>query len=183
MSVDVDALAPDGSITACRSCGGQRPEPVLNLGSTPIANALVDPTKLPEVDPSFPLAITFCPECTLVQLAHPLPADAIFDEDYPYFSSFSDALMAHAAEHVAGLLRTRHLDQGSLAVETASNDGYLLRNFVAAGVRTLGIDPSPGPWRRRVRSASRPSVAFSASSKRSPSATSTARPTSSSPAT
>ena len=77
---------------------------MLDLGSTPIANALVDPQKLADVDPRFPLAIIFCSDCTLVQLAHPLPAEAIFDEEYPYYSSFSDALMAHAASHVAGLI-------------------------------------------------------------------------------
>ncbi len=137
--------APVAPVTVCRSCGGTDLRPVLDLGSTPIANALVDPARRPAADPAFPLAIVFCPDCTLVQLGYALPADAIFDEEYPYFSSFSDALMAHAAEHVAGLIATRGLGPGSFAVEVASNDGYLLRNFVAAGIRTLGIDPSPGP--------------------------------------
>jgi SAM-dependent methyltransferase len=135
----------EGGITTCRSCGGHDLHDVLDLGSTPIANALVEPIDPPDRDERFPLAITFCASCTLVQLAHPLPADAIFDEEYPYFSSFSDALMAHAASHVAGLLETRRPGPDAFAVEVASNDGYLLRNFVAAGVRTLGIDPSPGP--------------------------------------
>jgi len=118
---------------------------VLSLGSTPVANALVDPARSPDVDPSFPLGIAFCPECSLVQLDNALPAAAIFDEGYPYFSSFSESLCAHAAAHVEGLVTGRRLGPSSLAVEVGSNDGYLLRNFVAAGVRTLGVDPSPGP--------------------------------------
>jgi SAM-dependent methyltransferase len=133
------------TVTACRSCGESGLQNVLSLGATPVANALVDPTHPPDVDPSFPLGIAFCPACSLVQLDHALPASAIFDEAYPYFSSFSDALCAHAASHVEGLVRDRRLGPSSLAVEVGSNDGYLLRNFVAAGVRTLGVDPSPGP--------------------------------------
>ena len=87
----------------------------------------------------------FCPTCSLVQLTHALPAAAIFDADYPYFSSFSDALCRHAREHALNLVATRGLDERSLVVEVASNDGYLLRNFVEAGVRAFGIEPTPGP--------------------------------------
>jgi SAM-dependent methyltransferase len=138
-------VSGDGAVTACRSCGSGDLRSVLDLGSTPVANALVDPATAPDRDPTYPLAIAFCPECTLVQLAYALPADAIFDEEYPYFSSFSDALLAHAASHVEGLIGARRLGADSFAVEVASNDGYLLRNFVQAGIPTLGIDPSPGP--------------------------------------
>ncbi|MEO5899199.1 MAG: class I SAM-dependent methyltransferase [Ilumatobacteraceae bacterium] len=133
------------AVTSCRSCGSVDLRSVLSLGSTPIANALVDPAAAPDADPSYPLGIAFCPTCALVQLEFELPADLIFDEEYPYYSSFSDALCAHAAAHVADLLVSRALGTSSLVVELASNDGYLLRNVVAAGVRALGIDPSPGP--------------------------------------
>ena len=132
-------------VRVCRSCGHAMLEPVLSLGSTPIANALVDPALAPVTDPSFPLEIVFCPACALVQLGFALPADRIFGHDYPYFSSFSDALCRHAATHVEGLIKAKALDASSFVVEVASNDGYLLRNFAAAGVRTLGIDPAPGP--------------------------------------
>lgn len=132
-------------VRVCRSCGHAVLEPVLSLGSTPIANALVDPALAPVTDPSFPLEIVFCPACALVQLGFALPADRIFGRDYPYFSSFSDALCRHAATHVEGLIKTKALDASSFVVEVASNDGYLLRNFAAVGVRTLGIDPAPGP--------------------------------------
>jgi SAM-dependent methyltransferase len=136
-----DAVA----VTACRSCGGRDLREVLSLGSTPIANALVDPLDAPASDPAFPLEIVFCTACALVQLGHALPASRIFDADYPYYSSFSDALCAHAAAHVDRLIAERRLDSKSLVVEVASNDGYLLRNVVAAGVQALGIDAAPGP--------------------------------------
>lgn len=131
-------------VSICRSCGSDALHDVLDLGSTPVANALV-PLDSAGPDPSFPLAIVFCASCALVQLGYALPAEAIFDEEYPYYSSFSDALCRHAAAHVADLIETRHLGPEHLAVEVASNDGYLLKNFVSAGVRTVGIDPSPGP--------------------------------------
>jgi SAM-dependent methyltransferase len=132
-------------VLACRSCESADLRSVLSLGSTPVANALVDHDQAAAADPSYPLAIAFCAECSLVQLEYELPADRIFDEDYPYFSSFSDALCAHAATHVENLITTRHLGPSSLVVEVASNDGYLLRNVVAAGVRALGVEPTPGP--------------------------------------
>jgi SAM-dependent methyltransferase len=141
---EADSMAGD-RVTTCRSCGQGDLQPIVDLGTTPIANALVDPARATRADDAYPLGIVFCPACSLVQLGYALPADVIFAEDYPYFSSFSDALCRHAARHVEGLVATRGLGGSSFAVEVASNDGYLLRNFVAAGVRTLGIDPSPGP--------------------------------------
>jgi SAM-dependent methyltransferase len=132
-------------VSRCRSCNAATLVPVLDLGSTPIANALVPAERLAEPEATYPLVVVFCTSCTLVQLGYELPSDAIFGEEYPYFSSFSAAFCDHAAAHVAGLLATRPLSAESLVVEVASNDGYLLRNVVAAGVRALGIDPAPQP--------------------------------------
>jgi SAM-dependent methyltransferase len=143
--VDATGAAGGAPVVACRSCGRHGLHSVLDLGLTPIANALVNPTRAPEDDPRYPLEIVFCPACALVQLGYALPADRIFDEEYPYFSSFSDAFREHAAKHVERLIAERGLSASSFAVEVASNDGYLLRNFVDAGIRALGIDPASGP--------------------------------------
>jgi SAM-dependent methyltransferase len=129
----------------CRSCGSTRLTEVLDLGSTPVANDLVDPADSVRPDQSYPLNVLFCEECALVQLGFTLPADAIFGAEYPYFTSFSDTLCDHAERHATSLIETQRLDTSSLAVEVASNDGYLLRHFVAAGIPTVGIDPAPGP--------------------------------------
>ena len=140
------AIEPDidESVQVCRSCGDARLVPVLDLGTTPIANALVEPGTV-SADPRYPLAVVLCQGCSLVQLERALPAGAIFDSDYPYYSSYSDALCRHARSHVEQLVTQRGLGPDSFAVEVASNDGYLLRHFVDAGVGALGIDPSPGP--------------------------------------
>lgn len=129
---------------SCRSCGHGRLFEILDLGATPVANALVADASSP-ADPIYPLEMVGCPVCGLAQLADDLPRDAIFDQEYPYFSSFSTALLEHSQTHCEALVRQFDLGAESLVVEVASNDGYLLRNFVDLGVPCLGIEPSPGP--------------------------------------
>lgn len=131
-------------VTRCRSCASGHLEPLLDLGSTPIANRLIDPSDLRK-EPTFPLRVVLCMECSLVQLGVALPANAIFDEAYPYYSSYSAALSRHAAEHTTSLRQGGRVFPGSLVVEVASNDGYLLRNLVESQARLLGVEPSPGP--------------------------------------
>ena len=126
----------------CRSCGTSTLVTFLSLGETPLADALVDPSsRAPE--PRFPLDVAFCPSCSLVQILEEVPPAQLFVDNYLYFSSFSDALAAHAREHAHGLIDSRPLGAESLVVEIASNDGYLLSNFVDKGIPVLGIDPAP----------------------------------------
>ncbi len=127
----------------CRSCGAGQLEVFLDLGETPLADALVDPLRASEPESRFPLEVAFCADCSLVQLTADLSPERLFVDNYLYFSSFSDRLLDHAAEHARGLFDSCGLDHDSLVVEIASNDGYLLRNFVERGVPVLGIDPAP----------------------------------------
>lgn len=131
------------AVLQCRSCSAPLPAPFLDLGSTPVANRLLPAADSPEQ--VYPLVVVHCPVCSLVQLAWALSADEIFDEEYPYFSSYSDYLVKHAAEHAAALIAELDLGPDSLVVEVGSNDGYLLQAFVDKGIPVLGIDPSPGP--------------------------------------
>ncbi|MBW3562896.1 MAG: class I SAM-dependent methyltransferase [Actinobacteria bacterium] len=127
----------------CRSCGEPGLRTFLSLGKHPLPDALVDPAHLDDPEPHFPLDVAFCESCSLVQLLGEVPPEMLFVDNYLYFSSFSDRLLAHARDHALGLIRSRDLGPDSLVVELASNDGYLLRNFVDAGVPVLGIDPAP----------------------------------------
>ena len=129
------------TITSCRSCGNESLETVLDLGVVPLANALLSKDDIDGPEPKFPLSLAFCPECTLVQIMQTVDADVLF-RNYVYFSSFSNAMLAHARDEVSQLVKRFSLDQGSLVVEVASNDGYLLKNFVEAGIPVLGIDPA-----------------------------------------
>lgn len=127
----------------CRSCGASGLLPFLDLGSTPVANALLPTPDTPA--PAYPLEVGFCTSCSLVQLLHTLAEGDLFDEDYPYFSSYSDSLDVHSRAHVADLTASRGTGPGSFVVEVASNDGYLLRHLLPLGVRVLGVEPTPGP--------------------------------------
>lgn len=127
----------------CRVCGADTVRPFLDLGTTPLSDGLVRAERLDGPEPKFPLEVAFCETCKVVHILEDVPEDVLFPEDYPYFSSFSDHLLAHSRKHALGLIESRGLDGDSFVVELASNDGYLLKNFVEAGVPVLGIDPAP----------------------------------------
>jgi SAM-dependent methyltransferase len=132
-------------IGQCRSCGANDLHLVLDLGETPVANALLRAEALAESEGRFPLAILFCEACSLLQISETIPPTVIFDRDYPYFSSTSPALVRHAQDNVDGLIVSRRLGPDSFVMEIASNDGYLLKRFVERGIPALGIDPAEGP--------------------------------------
>lgn len=127
----------------CRICGHDGVQPFLDLGKTPLSDGLVRPENLGGPEPRYPLEVAFCPGCKIVHILEDVAQEILFPEDYPYFSSFSEHLLAHSRRHALGLVEGRGLGAGSLVVELASNDGYLLQNFVEAGVPVLGIDPAP----------------------------------------
>jgi SAM-dependent methyltransferase len=135
-------------ITNCRSCGCDDLRIILDLGSQPIANALLSEEELSRPEARFTLAVAFCRACALLQVTETVPADILYRRDFPYFSSSSPALLKHSAEHVEELVRKYELGPLSFVVEVASNDGYLLRNFVDRGIDCLGIDPADGPVAR-----------------------------------
>ena len=109
----------------CRSCGAVPLTPFLDLGTTPLADALVRPEALAVTEDRFPLEIAFCDECALVQILEEVPPEKLFVENYLYFSSFSDHLLDHARRHAAWLTASRDLGPDSLVVELASNDGHI----------------------------------------------------------
>jgi SAM-dependent methyltransferase len=132
---------------SCRSCGQAELEPILSLGRTPLADALLTGEQLGEPEWIVPLEWAFCPHCSLVQITESVSPDILFGRDYPYYSSVSKSLVQHFRESAEELIERRGLGSDSLVVEAASNDGYMLRNFVDRGIPVLGIDPAKGPAR------------------------------------
>ncbi|UCF21671.1 MAG: class I SAM-dependent methyltransferase [Gemmatimonadota bacterium] len=130
---------------SCRSCGSPSLEPFLDLGTTPLADRLLKTEQLASPEPRYPLQVAFCRNCALAQILETVDPSILFCEDYPYYSSFSPALLSHSRQNVEDLIRRRSLDSNCFALELASNDGYLLRYYVEAGVPCLGIDPAEGP--------------------------------------
>ncbi len=132
---------PDVFEACCRGCGQGRLKPVLSLGSTPLANALLAQADLAKPEDQWPLDLVRCEDCSLVQITETVPPKSLFS-DYAYFSSFSDTMVAHAREVATRLIDERELGKNSLAIEVASNDGYLLQWYHQAGVPVLGIEPA-----------------------------------------
>jgi SAM-dependent methyltransferase len=128
-------------ISTCRSCGSANLQTVLSLGSTPLANALLTAEQLVQPEQTYPLDLVFCSNCSLVQITETVPPEKLFAE-YFYRSSFSDTLLRHAERLAASVIKSRGLNQNSLVVEVASNDGYLLQYYKRDGIPVLGIEPA-----------------------------------------
>jgi hypothetical protein len=129
------------SVTACRACGGALGATFCDLGVQPVANSFIPPEQAAAPEPRFPLRSVVCRDCRLVQLDTVVDAEGIF-RDYAYFSSASASWLDHAARFARAMTARFGLDARSFVVEVASNDGYLLRNFVAAGIPCLGVEPA-----------------------------------------
>ena len=126
---------------SCRSCGHADLMQVLNLGRVPLANALLSAEQLYDSEERFPLELYFCPQCALAQIGETVPPERLF-RDYTYASSFSDTMIEHARALVETLIGRHDLGAGSLVLEVASNDGYLLQFYKARGIPVLGIEPA-----------------------------------------
>ncbi|MDP2005228.1 MAG: class I SAM-dependent methyltransferase [Rubrivivax sp.] len=139
-----------GQIHECRSCGSTHLELVLDLGMSPLADRLLTAEQLNQHEARYPLRLVFCQDCSLVQIDHTVAPEELFGNDYPYFSSVSDALQRHTIANVQDILARRKLTSDSLVVELASNDGYLLKHYKAAGHKVLGIDPAEPPAKAAI---------------------------------
>src|SRR5580698_8477109 len=130
-----------GLVAACRACGGRLTVTMADLGMQPASNAFIEsPAAFPQ-EKRYPLRAKVCESCKLVQIDYDVAPQELFG-NYVYFSSYSDDWLVHAKEYCGMARRRFALDSDSLVVELASNDGYLLRNFIEMGVPVLGIDPS-----------------------------------------
>src|SRR3989442_15341214 len=117
----------------CRSCGSRQGTLILDLGLQPLANNLLRQEDLSKAEPKFPLRLAICQSCWLLQIVDLVPPVQLFSE-YLYFSSFSEVMLRHARAAAERYVKEFSLNARSLVVEIASNDGYLLQYFKAAGV-------------------------------------------------
>lgn len=126
----------------CRHCTHPLEHVFLDLGFAPPSNAYLTEADLTKPELYFPLKLFVCDQCWLVQTEDYAQADELFRSDYAYFSSVSQGWLDHAARYVEKVSRQFNLGKNSHVIEVASNDGYLLKNFVAAGIPCLGIEPT-----------------------------------------
>lgn len=125
----------------CRICGSPLALSLVDLGTSPLANGYLRPEDLERPEVYYPLHPRVCESCWLVQLPAFETPEALFGH-YLYFSSFSDAWLAHGRALATEAIRDFGLGSRSRVVEVASNDGYLLQYFKEAGVPVLGIEPA-----------------------------------------
>ncbi len=126
----------------CRHCAAPLDHTFLDLGFAPPSNSYLTAADLTKPEKFYPLKIMVCNQCWLVQTEDYTQADELFSADYAYFSSTSTGWLAHAASYAASMTQRFQLSIDSLVIEVASNDGYLLKNFVAAEIPCLGIEPT-----------------------------------------
>ena len=128
----------------CRHCGTQLEHLFLDLGTAPPSNAYLSSLNLCRSETYYPLRVYVCDHCWLVQTQDYAHATEYFSDDYAYFSSVSTGWLDHAARYVEMIRHRLELSSDSFVIEVASNDGYLLKNFVAAGIPCLGVEPTAG---------------------------------------
>jgi SAM-dependent methyltransferase len=126
----------------CRHCATTLTHTFVDLGFAPPSNAYLSPVDLTRPEKYFPLKIRVCNQCWLVQTEDYAEAGELFSPNYAYFSSTSSSWLAHAAGFAENAIRYLKLNRDSFVIEIACNDGYLLKNFLAAGIPCLGIEPT-----------------------------------------
>lgn len=126
----------------CRHCQRPLAHRFLDLGFAPPSNAYLSSADMNAPERHFPLRVFVCDGCWLVQTEDFSAADELFSSDYAYFSSVSSGWLKHARDYAAMISSRLGLGPESLVVELASNDGYLLKNFLAAGIPCLGVEPT-----------------------------------------
>ncbi|MEO2047117.1 MAG: class I SAM-dependent methyltransferase [Pirellulales bacterium] len=140
IATNSDQVSISSSAT-CRFCGAQLHHSFVDLGMSPLCESYISRSQLNQVEHFYPLHVYICERCFLVQLEEYVSADVIFTE-YAYFSSYSDSWVDHAQQYVHKISKRLALGNNSLAVEVASNDGYLLQHFISLGIPVLGVEPA-----------------------------------------
>lgn len=126
----------------CRHCANELKHTFLDLGFAPPSNAYLTRADLTKPERYYPLKLFVCESCWLVQTDDYTQADELFNAEYAYFSSTSSSWLDHSARYAKDMTQRFGLNASSMVIEIASNDGYMLKNFVAAGIPCLGIEPT-----------------------------------------
>jgi hypothetical protein len=140
-AADTQKMESGESPVKCRFCKSPLQHTFVDLGMSPLCESFLKRNDLNRMEPFYPLHVRVCSECYLVQLEEYVRPEHIFSE-YAYFSSYSESWLKHCSAYVDMITERLKLNGESLAVELASNDGYLLQYFVAKGIPALGVEPA-----------------------------------------
>ena len=140
-AMTASATSLSGATCPCRLCGAPLKHTLVDLGMSPLCESFLTVDQVDAMEPYFPLHVQVCSVCYLAQLKAYVTPEHIFRE-YAYFSSYSTSWVAHAKSYCEMITGRLSLGKTSLAIELASNDGYLLQHFQPLGVKALGIEPA-----------------------------------------
>ena len=149
----------DLTIPRCRFCNASLTHTLVDLGVTPLANSYLKAADIARPEPVYPLHVYVCERCFLVQAQSVVPPEDIFS-DYAYFSSYSDSWVEHARRFAEMAVQRFTLNRRSKVVEIASNDGYLLKHFVARGIPCLGVEPAANVAEVAIQAGVRTEIRF-----------------------
>lgn len=138
-------------MTYCRFCNNKLKEPFLSLGNSPLANSYLSESNLHKSEIFYPLEVSVCNKCFLVQLEEFETAKNIFSSDYAYFSSFSESWLQHCKNYTQMMIGRFGFNKDSFVVEIASNDGYLLQYFKQHNIPVLGIEPAANTAKAAIK--------------------------------
>jgi 2-polyprenyl-3-methyl-5-hydroxy-6-metoxy-1,4-benzoquinol methylase len=125
----------------CRFCNVGLEQKLVDLGMSPLCESFLSSEQLNRMEPFYPLLVYVCGNCYLAQLEEYVSPEEIFNE-YAYFSSYADSWLLHARKYTDLMVDRFGFNANNLVIELASNDGYLLQNFVKKGIPVLGIEPA-----------------------------------------
>ncbi len=126
----------------CRFCKAPLEHVFIDLNNSPASNSFLTMEQLNEPEIFYPLKVYTCTNCFLVQVDEYKKSDAIFNNDYAYFSSYSTDWLAHSKKYVEKMIERFGFNSSSSIIEIASNDGYLLQYFKEKNIPVLGIEPT-----------------------------------------
>ena len=126
----------------CRACEAPLTIQMADLKSAPASNSYLVKEQLNKIEPQYPLKVWVCDNCWLAQIDEYKNHSEIFNSDYAYFSSYSQSWLEHCEKFVQNIINRLNLNEDSLVIEIASNDGYLLQYFLDNNIQCLGIEPS-----------------------------------------
>jgi hypothetical protein len=126
----------------CRNCNQELNQVFANLGFAPPSNSYLEPEAINFPETYYPLKVMVCEGCFLVQTEDHASPEIFFSDKYAYLSSASSSWLKHSQDFSSHIIELLGLNENSTVVEIASNDGYLLENFVAEGIPCFGIEPT-----------------------------------------
>ncbi len=116
-------------------------EPFIDFGDMPLGNGFLLPEQFAG-EYRFRMQVGFCHTCGMVQLLDQPARERMFHDNYAFFSGTSRYMALHFKAFAHHVMADYLAGDDPFVVEMGSNDGIMLQNFAATGVRHLGIEPS-----------------------------------------